>query len=93
MAGIKEAIEYEKAHPPNPDGRATPCPRCKGGLGASDRARKKKLPPIKNQLCFTCWCWTKNQDKTAKPKPVKITPTVKKMFKKSGRKFTIRRGR
>lgn len=90
MLGIKEAIEYDKRFP-NPEGRARPCPRCKGGEGASDKAKKKRLTPIKGVLCFTCWGYArKSKPVIPKAKPP-LTPKVRGMFKKIGRRATIRR--
>ena len=101
LHGIKESNEYHKEHP-NPQGRQMICPRCKGGNGASEVAKKKKLKPIKDVPCFTCYCILKDQ--AAIPirqtqKVAKLSPSVATMLKtiprhkRKGRTATIRRGK
>jgi hypothetical protein len=88
----KDVVEYDRLFP-NPKGQARPCPRCKGGEGSSDLAKKKKLPTIKDILCFTCWGYTR---KDGIKKSGVVSPKIKTLIsraKRKGRRATIRRSR
>ena len=97
--GIEDSRAYDKEHP-NPEGRELICPRCKGGNGPSEIAKKKRLKPFKDVPCFTCWGYhfrkeaVDKQARVDRAKKGELSPKVKtmltKMKQKKGRRATIR---
>jgi len=93
---LEDWLQYNKTHQ-NPEGRQLICLRCRGGNGASEKAKKKKLKPIKDQLCFTCWGHDRKEAKRVKsvqkyPPPSKVKTMIAR-WKRKGRSATIRRAK
>lgn len=95
----KDWLQYDKVYK-NEEGRQLICPRCKGGNGASEIAKKKKLKPITDRFCFTCWGWERKRvldlsRGVEKVQKAELSPKVKTMLtklkhKRKGRKATIK---
>ena len=97
MLDIKDVRKYDAKYGDRiRKGGALICPRCKGGHGKSEIAKKKKYKDITNIPCFTCWGWLEKEQRTVMMKSELTAPllsTRTKVKRRRGRGMTERKVR